>query len=140
MPIEKGFIKCSVCESDATVFEAEGKRTGKLYVVCPECGTDQSNKATRQAYIIKNMVSTKEELKIQPVEEITEVIPDTQNIVSEVEIDTISNDIKVVSGEVETKQEIADKDQSNSFIKSLGFGLAIGVAIITGMKVSRVLR
>lgn len=140
MPIEKGFIKCSVCTNISTVFEAEGKRSGKLYVVCPECGTDQSNKATRQAYIIKNMVSTKEELEIQPVEEITEVVPDTKDIVSDVVIDTIPSDIKVVLGEVETKQEIADKAESNTLLKNLAIGLVIGITLITGVKVSGVLR
>lgn len=140
MPIEKGFIKCSVCTNTSTVFEAEGKRKNKLYIVCDTCGTDQSSKPPRQAYIIKNMVSTKEELEIQPVEEITEVIPDTKDIVSDVVIDAIPSDIKVVSGEVETKQEIEDKKQGYSLFKSLGFGLAIGIAIITGVKVSGALR
>lgn len=137
MPIEKGFIKCSVCQSDATVYEAEGKRKSKLYVVCPECGTDQSSKETRQNYIIKNMVSTKEELQIQAVEDST---LDSTDIVSSSAEDTISNNIKTVSGEVETKEEIQTQEKSTSFLKSIGIGLCFGLFIFTGVKVSGGLR
>lgn len=140
MPIEKGFIKCSVCSNTSTVFEAEGKRKNKLYIVCDTCGTDQSSKPPRQAYIIKNMVSTKEELEIQQVEEIIEVVSDTLDVVSDVVIDAIPSDIKIVSGEVETKQEIADKAESNTLLKNLAIGLVIGITLITGVKVSGVLR
>lgn len=63
MPIKQGYMVCRCCEQVATVYEAEGKRSGELYVVCPECGTDQSNKPTRQNFIREHMAPTREELE-----------------------------------------------------------------------------
>ncbi|HDL9484150.1 TPA: hypothetical protein PX784_003815, partial [Vibrio cholerae] len=65
MPIHKGYLLCPCCGSAAKVMEAEGKRMGKLYVVCPECGTDQSHLPKRQAYIRDHMVETQDQLTEQ---------------------------------------------------------------------------
>lgn len=86
MPIKRGYMVCRCCDEVATVYEAEGKRSGELYVVCPECGTDQSNKPTRQKFIREHMAQTREELEQNAV---TEPVPD---VVSNTVSDTVSND------------------------------------------------
>ncbi|MGR5312494.1 hypothetical protein ACPV34_21100 [Photobacterium damselae] len=83
MPIKKGYMVCRCCEQVATVYEAEGKRLGELYVVCPECGTDQSNKPTRQAFIKRHMATTREELEQQPPTVLEAVSDGGQDTVSD---------------------------------------------------------
>lgn len=77
MPIHKGYLLCPCCGSAAKVMEAEGKRMGKLYVVCPECGTDQSHLPKRQAYIRDHMVETLDQLTEQTEPEmVSDIVSD----------------------------------------------------------------
>ncbi|ODS10152.1 hypothetical protein [Vibrio scophthalmi] len=100
MPIHKGYLVCSCCQSAAKVMEAEGKRTGKLYVVCPECGTDQSHLPKRQEYIRNHMVESLDALTEKAEPEIP-LTPEPE-IVSDIVSDDISEPLppseKSVSG------------------------------------------
>ncbi|HDY8229146.1 TPA: hypothetical protein RQL15_003709 [Vibrio vulnificus] len=87
MPIHKGYLRCPCCENAAKVMEAEGKRVGKLYIVCPECGTDQSHLPRRQAYIRDHMVESLDQLTKQAEPE-TPLTPEPEMV-----SDIVSNDI-----------------------------------------------
>lgn len=56
-----GVIRCD-CGQPATVHNPRGKRSGRYYTMCDECGTDQRAGDTRQAKIRAEMVQTIEEL------------------------------------------------------------------------------
>lgn len=56
-----GVIRCD-CGEPATVHNPRGKRSGRYYTMCDECGTDQRAGDTRQAKIRAEMVQTIEEL------------------------------------------------------------------------------
>lgn len=109
MPIKRGYMVCRCCDEVATVYEAEGKRTGELYVVCPECGTDQSNKPTRQKFIREHMAETREELEQKPM--ISDVVEPVSNTPS----DTVSNN---------------DDGEENS---GFGWGKLLGVVGVIGL-------
>lgn len=56
-----GVIRCD-CGLPATVHNPRGKRSGRYYTMCDECGTDQRAGDTRQTKIRAEMVQTIEEL------------------------------------------------------------------------------
>jgi hypothetical protein len=56
-----GVIRCD-CGEPATVHNPRGKRSGRYYTMCNECGTDQRAGDTRQSKIRAEMVRTIEEL------------------------------------------------------------------------------
>jgi len=59
-----GVIRCD-CGLPATVHNPRGKRSGRYYTMCDECGTDQRAGDTRQTKIRAEMVQTIEELAPQ---------------------------------------------------------------------------
>ncbi|MGL4379664.1 MAG: hypothetical protein ACRCTB_00895 [Vibrio sp.] len=91
MPIHKGYLLCPCCGSAAKVMEAEGKRMGKLYMVCPECGTDQSHLPKRQEYIRDHMVGSLDVLTEKTVLEIP--LTAEHEVVSDMLSDITSNDM-----------------------------------------------
>ncbi|PSB89062.1 hypothetical protein C5F63_06010 [Photobacterium damselae subsp. damselae] len=108
MPIKRGYMVCRCCEQVATVYEAEGKRSGELYVVCPECGTDQSNKPTRQQFIRDHMAITREE-----IERGVEVAP-----IIEPALDTVSEPVLI------------DNESGFSWGKVLGVVGVVGLCLL----------
>ncbi|WP_018691982.1 hypothetical protein [Algicola sagamiensis] len=59
----RGVIRCFACNEVASVHEAKGKRKGLYYLICDNCGTDQSHGAVRQTKIKDNMHSNIETLE-----------------------------------------------------------------------------
>lgn len=92
-----GVIRCD-CGEPATVHNPKGKRSGRYYTMCDECGTDQRAGDTRQAKIRAEMVETVEQLSsVQVLAREPEAEKQAENIPEPEPLETAENAASTVN-------------------------------------------